>query len=290
MEIIIDYREHKLKNHFENSDDYSKYLKIENLKIGDIILKYNNKTVLLIERKTMDDLGSSINDGRHREQKFRLINSDIPKKNIMFLIEGEIKNLKYGYITKKTLQGSIINTIFRDNITLYRVKDIDETIYFLERLINKILSDKGKCIKYLLQDENKDKNIKENNNEKSENEYLKTKKMAKKDCLTPSSFNKLILLQIPGISNKIMEVIFDNYKSIKDILYKYKEIEDDYIKENNIIENILDEKTNNIDIIKKKKLLFSDLLLETNSGKKRKIGKVLSTRIYEFLNYSNTTI
>ena len=67
IELIIDYREHKLKEYFKDN----KYLTIENLVLGDIIIKYNNNIILLIERKTICDLGASINDGRHREQKFK---------------------------------------------------------------------------------------------------------------------------------------------------------------------------------------------------------------------------
>lgn len=260
IELIIDYREHKLKKHFEKSNDYSKFLKIENLTLGDIIIKYNEKIILLIERKTITDLGASINDGRHREQKFRLLKSEIPKKNILYLIEGELKDLKYGYISKKTLQGAIINTMFRDGLGIYRVDDINETIYFIERLIYKIISDNGKCISNLL-NENKNEN-------KTELEYLETKKLAKKEQLTPKLFNRVILLQIPGISMGIAEIIAKEYTSISAIYDKYKEIEKEELSDK--------------EIIKKKELLFADLIIETSTGKNRKLGKVLSKRILEF--------
>lgn len=257
IELVIDYREHKLNKHFENL----KYVKVENLLLGDIIIKFNEKIILLIERKTICDLGASINDGRHREQKYRILKSGISKKNILYLIEGELQDLKHGNIDKKKLQGAIINTMFRDGLKVYRVEDIDESIYFIERILDKIVKDKGKCINDLL---NNDKDILENEDSK----YLETKKLAKKDQLTPKLFNRVILLQIPGISISIANVIAQHYESIGHIYEKYREIDNE-------------ELTNN-EKKKKKELLFSELVIETSTGKKRKLGKVISKRILEF--------
>ena len=44
---------------------------------------------LIVERKTSNDLASSIRDGRYDEQKFRLRNSGI--NNVIYLIEGKAK-------------------------------------------------------------------------------------------------------------------------------------------------------------------------------------------------------
>ena len=62
-EIIIDNRERDLLLYYKENVDsnkyYSKY-KNKNLDLGDIIYKINNKIVLIIERKTLDDLHKSI--------------------------------------------------------------------------------------------------------------------------------------------------------------------------------------------------------------------------------------
>ena len=82
--LEIDYREKCLKDYFQSKS----YCKIENLTLGDVILKYENNIILLIERKTTEDLAASIRDGRHKEQKYRLMNSNIKLKNIIFLEKG----------------------------------------------------------------------------------------------------------------------------------------------------------------------------------------------------------
>ena len=244
VSLEIDYREKCLKDYFEEKP----YCNIVNLTLGDIVIKYQNNIVLVIERKSVEDLAASIRDGRHKEQKYRLMNSEIELKNIIFLVEGELKDMKYGKVDKKTLQGSIINTMFRDGINIYRTQNIDETIYFIERTIDKIIKDK-KCISNLVQE------IKE-----PKLDYLDTKVLSKKNCMTPEVYNQLVLLQIPGVSKIFVESILEKYTSIKKIIQEYQNLETEKEKEN----------------------LLTDLELK---GKKRKVGKVVSKRIYQFLNF-----
>ena len=262
MECHIDQREHKIKKYFlEHSNSKIKsMIHLSNLDIGDIEIKYQGKTILLIERKTMEDLGSSIRDGRHKEQKFRIMNSQIPLKNVVFLIEGKLVDLNFGNIKKKTLQGAILNTLFRDGIQVYRTVDIQETCFFIERFLDKFIKDGIKNIPQLLSDK-----LEDNPNLN----YIDVKKVKKKNNLTPEVFNKLVLLQIPGVSQNIVDRIFQEYSSIKNILESYEKI--DKLEE--------DEKKSH----SQKKLLLSNLEMTVANQKKRKIGKVVSTRIYEFL-------
>ena len=240
--LEIDYREKCLKDYFVSKP----YCNVVNLTLGDIVLKYDNNIILLIERKTAEDLAASIRDGRHKEQKYRLMNSELNSKNILFLIEGELKNMKHGKVDKKTLQGSIINTMFRDGINVYRTESVTETIYFIERLIDKVLKDK-KCVSNLLGvvDDTK-------------LDYVDTKVLSKKKCLTPEVYNQLVLMQIPGVSKIFVETIMQKYSSIKKIINEYNNLAEEKEKENLLA---------NLELI----------------GKKRKIGKVISKRIYEFL-------
>ena len=71
MKLVIDNREPKeLITALQNRVDS---VSLENLEIGDIIIKNdNNKTILIFERKSLSDLISSIKDGRYKEQSFRL--------------------------------------------------------------------------------------------------------------------------------------------------------------------------------------------------------------------------
>lgn len=266
MECIIDTREHKIKNYFTNltKTKIKNIITSQNLDIGDIVFKYQNQTILLIERKTMEDLGSSIRDGRHKEQKYRIMNSNIPLHKVLFIVEGTLQDLDFGNIKRKTLQGAIQNTMYRDGIHIYRTLDIQETCYFLERFIDKFLKDGEKNIGKLISNQ-------QLLEEKPNLNYIDVKKVKKKNNLTPEVFNKLVLLQIPGVSNNIVERIFEDYTSIKNILDSYSQIDK------------LD--IDNKDKLKEKQLMLSKLEVSISNNKKRKIGKVISQRIYEFLFY-----
>lgn len=265
--LTIDHREKDLKVAFPNAE----YL---NLDLGDIKITYNGNLLLLIERKTMNDLVASVNDGRYREQKKRLLESGIPSSKIMYILEGSLNDIP-GHL--KTLYGMIINTLFRDKITVLKFEDLDETIFFLKRIIKK-LEDKDPtliALSLLSCDENTDEPIEgneENNkgNNKGNNEgnssnsnnleYLSTIKMKKKDNLTSSNCSILQLAQIPGMSIQNANVILDKYNSIANLIKSYFEIDE----------------------TKRVKMLM-DLEITISNGKKRKLGPVLSERIYNYL-------
>ena len=85
MELIIDNRE-SIKKYF--NDKNLEWVKFQNLDLGDYVFNYNEELVCIIERKTIEDLASSIKDGRYREQKSRLI-MNYPKSKLIYLIEGD---------------------------------------------------------------------------------------------------------------------------------------------------------------------------------------------------------
>ena len=92
VELVLDVREHHLIEKLQKSP--IKFTQ-EQLPIGDILFRKNgetqeSKTILVIERKTVNDLKASICDGRAREQKLRLIGSGIPVEKIVYLIEGNL--------------------------------------------------------------------------------------------------------------------------------------------------------------------------------------------------------
>ena len=80
IEIIIDSRETKLKNHFYKLP----YIEIKNLELGDIIIKYNSEIIVIIERKRLDDLASSIKSGRYKQQKTAFIINISKTQNSLF--------------------------------------------------------------------------------------------------------------------------------------------------------------------------------------------------------------
>ena len=102
MNMIIDVRETELiklvKYFLENNANYKDIqLKIETLPIGDIIFKQidgeQECEKLIIERKSLSDLASSIKDGRYDEQSYRLNGLNHHNHNIIYLIEGDVNRI-----------------------------------------------------------------------------------------------------------------------------------------------------------------------------------------------------
>ena len=121
MILYIDNREPKnIINYLNEINNNLLKIEIKSLDIGDYILYDEKKeeNLIIIERKTLSDLESSIKDGRYNEQSFRLSSMLIPNHNIYYLIEGNIMNYKnnkilYSAITSLSyFKGfSILNTI-----------------------------------------------------------------------------------------------------------------------------------------------------------------------------------
>ena len=108
MELIIDNRETKIKDFFENNEKYNNIVKFENLELGDFIIKYNDEIKYIFERKTIHDLANSIKDNRYHEQKQRF----------KFALD---KNIKVSYIFEyfrdyKSLNNNISICELKGNI------------------------------------------------------------------------------------------------------------------------------------------------------------------------------
>ncbi|EXJ67461.1 uncharacterized protein A1O5_09474 [Cladophialophora psammophila CBS 110553] len=86
----------------------------------------------ILERKRLDDLISSIRDGRFHEQKFRLHRSGI--KNVTYLIEeysiSSERSEKYG----DALESAIASMQVVDNFFVKQTTKLDDTIHYLARM------------------------------------------------------------------------------------------------------------------------------------------------------------
>ena len=255
VDVFVDYREKYIKEYFEKNREYDSIVSVKNLEIGDIVILVNDEPAILIERKTIKDLAASIQDGRLREQKYRITGSKYPHKNVIYLIEGDLDEKIYGRIDKRTLQGSIINTMLRDDYKVYRTRDPKETVFFLSRLIAKVLNDKFKLLD--LTQSMTPLNLPPPQPKK---EYSELVSLSKKSQLTPETFNKVVLLQISGVSMRYVTEINKYYPSIKDLILKYESIESREQRED----------------------LLSQIEIDTTTGKKRKIGFIMSKRIYDY--------
>jgi len=130
MSIIVTPCETKLIEEFNN---IGFPILIENLAIGDIHIRKDENTVYIFERKAGGDLDASIKDGRYKEQKGRLIESGLPRKNIVYIIEKLSK--ANNPAMKKRIWNAICNTQHRDGFSVFQTKSIEETVDYLISMV-----------------------------------------------------------------------------------------------------------------------------------------------------------
>lgn len=220
MILKIDVRENDLIQHIkgiiENKFAYQcSEVRVETLPIGDIIIAdENNNDLVIIERKTVNDLLASIKDGRYEEQSYRLNGSEFHNHNIIYLIEGDINKINRfkdnGSGSNKTIfYSSLFSLNYYKGFSVQRTFSIEETALFICNTAYKLK--KGL-------EENKtpyfnDKKILDN-----EDPYVNVVKKVKKENITPENIGEIMLCNIPGISSVTATAIMKEYFSINNLI------------------------------------------------------------------------
>jgi len=230
MKIIIDERETALYEKCHSiiqGNVTSIQLSKQVLNLGDILIKTDeDKDVLLVERKSLSDLLSSIKDGRYEEQSYRLLHSSgYPSHSIIYMIEGMFSQLRT-LIEKKIVLSAITSLNFFKGFSVLRTCSIQETAenivwmaekidrdfskgktpYYLHRLIENIIIDNN-------ENSGENVNILEQGSQSTPNNYCTVVKKVKKDNVTPENIGEIILCQIPGISSVTAIAIMKHFES-----------------------------------------------------------------------------
>jgi ERCC4-type nuclease len=277
--IQIDYREADLlKNiqHLIESVEQFKNLVVEtkNLSLGDISLIEKREkeeetiTHLLIERKTISDLVSSIKDGRYNEQSFRLNELEIHNHNILYLIEGDINKrnfFKENKEEKRMIFSSLFSLNYYKGFSVIRTLSIEETALFICNSADKMMKSIGLGMKpfYNLEKEKSslsplvNTSEKEDSNESNEKdkEYVNVMKKTKKEHITRENIGEIFLSQIPSISSVTACAIMKKGKNISNLIQS----------------------------IEKDKDFLKDISYSDYKGKSRKISSKSIQNIYSFL-------
>ena len=126
---------------------------------GDIIIRDNDgNEKLIIERKSVADLASSISDGRYKEQSLRL-QQQSSNHNILYMIEGiETYKPKWSRIDKTSLYSSIVTlNHFKRFLNIFMTNRITESAEYIIRYADKIQRN-SKQDPYYISDETSETN------------------------------------------------------------------------------------------------------------------------------------
>ena len=290
MIVKIDIREtdllQQITQHITNIPIFkSIVVKSEVLPIGDIIICDEKEEKLIIERKSVSDLSSSIKDGRYEEQSYRLNGLNHHNHNIIYLVEGDVNRVNRfksdNRIEKLTLYSAMFSLNYDKGFSLFRSFSLEESATIICNMAYKLEKEITTSKKAFYQNclpkfEMKESQIEnqqiENENiiqegsleqsekeqsekEQSEKDYVGVIKKIKKENITPDNIGEIMLCQIPGISSVTALAIIEKYKSLPNLI---KEIE------------------NNNDCLK-------DITSTNAKGQTRKINKSSIANIVKFL-------
>jgi len=199
MKLIVDYRESKIINEL-NCMDIS--YETHNLTLGDIQF-IDDGIHLLFERKTIQDLVSSVCDGRYKDQTTRL-KKEIEPNKVYYIIEGYITDT-YS-IPKSTIYSILFSLQYKYGFHVLYTTQTQETALMIKQMFKKvsILDTKEIC----------------------STPVILTKKQ---ESITPENIEIMMLSQIPKIqyhtSKQILEYIGGLkklYETTEDELNKIK--------------------------------------------------------------------
>lgn len=237
-----------------------------------IIKDDNGKELVIVERKTINDLASSIRDNRYNEQSYRLTDCDLHNHYIYYLIEGSLSNLNHR-INKQSILSAITSLSYFKGFSVYRTLSVSESAEWLIRCADKIGRETKKpfysnvmnksipCTEGNINNSNNDNDNdnndnSNNNNDKNDNtNYSLVSKREKKNNITKNNIGEIMLMQIPSVSIVAAQCIMKKYKTIKNLL------------------SYLDKDENCLDSLK----------TITKTGKERNLNKNTKLNIKEFL-------
>jgi len=225
MRIVVDERETSLYEKLDsminvegNAIGTIQLLK-KVIPLGDILIQTDEETtVSIIERKSLQDLLSSIKDGRYEEQSYRLSHSSgLPQHNILYIIEGMLSQLRT-LLEKKTVYSCITSLNMFKGFSVHRTCTIQETAETVLWMACKLERDfqKGKTLFYQNSGgEHSDQNTQQN---QSITPYCTVVKKVKKENVTHENIAEIILCQIPGISSHTAVAVMKQYNTFSNLI------------------------------------------------------------------------
>lgn len=207
MRLYIDCRETQLIQLFTTHEIP---MIQKQLDVGDVLITTEEDVVMcIIERKTVRDLLASIKDGRYKEQHARLT-TNFKSKHILYVLEDYSS---FSSLENKSLESSIIHTLFRDETKFMFTKNLRDTFYLIQAILLRV----EKHPEYF--------EISEDGGVKKE--CFLSKNMKKSSNDSKDTVNHQLLCQIPGISSQSAQAIYTKFGSVCAMITQLYELSED---------------------------------------------------------------
>jgi len=260
MKIIVDERETALYGLLTQQPHDNKKTQIEKrvIPLGDILFTSDDESITyqIIERKSIADLLASVKDGRYAEQSYRLANCFPNRHNIVYLIEGQVRDHD-----KKLVFACMASLNYFKGFSITRTVSLAETAQYIEITADKIARELGKGSSPATPTNADITSITTTHDTPSDvvtnvevQDYCSVVKVAKKANITRENIGQLMLMQIPGISSTISGEIMRPFATFAAF----------------------------IDHLRSEPAYLETIVLES-SGKKRKLGSNVVAAIRDYL-------
>jgi len=140
MKIIVDEREAALYG-LLTKDTPKQTIEKRVIPLGDILFTNDDESITyqIIERKSVSDLLASVKDGRYAEQSYRLGNCFPNRHNIVYLIEGPVRDHD-----KKMVFACMASLNYFKGFSVTRTMSMAETAQYIEITADKIARELAK--------------------------------------------------------------------------------------------------------------------------------------------------
>uniref|UniRef100_A0A0R3RUS6 Crossover junction endonuclease MUS81 n=1 Tax=Elaeophora elaphi TaxID=1147741 RepID=A0A0R3RUS6_9BILA len=138
--LVIDHRESANVRKFQQMCNLFQkkgiLYEMRSLSVGDYlwIMRMCDGTEMvldtIVERKTLDDLRSSILQKRYEDQKQRLMSVGIP--NIIYIVEGST-------VSESALEQALVTTHIENRFLVYRTSNVEHTSFVLSKIAERLI-------------------------------------------------------------------------------------------------------------------------------------------------------
>jgi len=236
--IRIDARERDLISLIREKYPEEKII-IESLPLGDCILEKNQNERIIFERKTVNDLVSSIKDGRYNEQSYRLNGLATHNHNVVYLIEGDIHRLRQPR-EKQMVYSAMFSIQFYKGFSLMRTFNLEETATYICNCATK-LEQKEERGFYIDCDNKINRTTGEEttglssdddvpNTPLNSSSYVSVIKQVKKENITPENIGEIMLCQIPSVSVTCASAVMKQFKCFVNLIADLQEHGEECLK------------------------------------------------------------
>ncbi len=256
VELIVDNREHTLIAALNGIAEMTgaPAPTVKTLDVGDIQIHRltsdgtSSEPYIIIERKTLDDLASSMKSNRYREQKARLLSQRTPTQKIMYLIEGGFsasmgRSFHSGF-TEASLLSACTRAMFKDNLLVLQLPTTDALAVWLMATMTKLRA-----------------NPAEYDGESgvtSMGEYAGLLVSRKRDNVTADVCYRAMLASVPGVTARSADVIAGKWPTMTTLC-------------THLVTGAAAQKE------------LSEVAIDTTTGKVRKLGPAVADRVVEML-------